>query len=317
VSATPSLSQSSDIPEALLASLTRSPEKQHLYRTDPYFRHGLRQAPVDFVLGVTFMVLKPDAVVGRRIDPTVKFLHENGFVTTGAATFTFSPLLTREVWRYQFNVATWERAEVVDVLLPSGESLLLTLHDERWEPGAVPAACRLTALKGPAERRRRGSDDLRSRLGSPATLLNFVHTADEPADVVRELALFDLSAGSRSLAHALARCPVKEGMLAAIVRRLHRQQPAHDLDAMRSWRRLARHADPDVARAVRRALDDEAHNGWRVLLELCRERRLSPPALWDVLAIATAQIDSDVPGLRPVIPAVPAAAWLSAEGTRG
>ncbi|MET9628333.1 hypothetical protein ABZX92_12795 [Lentzea sp. NPDC006480] len=281
----------SDVPGAVVAELTRSREKVAHYLVDPYFRAGLRRVDLSTVAGLTFVVLKPDAVAGRRLEPALEALRDNDFIVAGAWTFRFTPLLTREVWRYQFNIASWDRAAVVDLLLPSTDSLLLVLRDRTWTPGAQPAASRLSALKGSADPARRRPDDLRSRLNGPTTLFNFLHTADEPADVVRELGLLELATGLSILDSLTG-----EADPSALVARLHDEVPAHDLDRERSWTRLA--ARPDYAGIARR-------RAWRELLEV-------PPAagaLWDVLSVLTAEIDCNVPGLEPLVPTIGAAMW--------
>ncbi|GII88866.1 hypothetical protein Ssi03_68560 [Sphaerisporangium siamense] len=302
----------SDVPEEYCAALTRAAVKAELYRTDPYFRHGAFRTDVADALATTFVVAKPDAVAGRRVPPVLEFLDENGFAVVAAARFRFTPLLTREVWRYQFNIASWARAEVVDLLLPAGDSLLLTLRDTLPDTtrGPLPAACRLAALKGAADPRSRRGDTLRTRLGGPTTLFNFVHTADEPADVVRELALLELATGAPVIATARRKDPVPDAELSAAVRALHDACPAHDLDARASLRRLAACPDEEVARLARRALDGDPSADWSALLDLFPGRTPPAPLLWDVLSVATSQIESNVPGLSPQIPTVAAHTWL-------
>ncbi|GII65318.1 hypothetical protein Skr01_54030 [Sphaerisporangium krabiense] len=310
----------SDVPEEYCAALTRAAVKAELYRTDPYFRHGAFRTDVGDALATTFVVAKPDAVAGRRIPPVLEFLDENGFAVVAAARFRFTPLLTREVWRYQFNIASWARAEVVDLLLPAGDSLLLILRDTlpatlpATKRGPLPAACRLAALKGAADPRSRRGDNLRTRLGGPTTLFNFVHTADEPADVVRELALLELATGAPLIATARRTGPVPDAELSAAVQALHDACPAHDLDARASLRRLAACPDERVARLARRALDGDPSAGWSALLDLFPGRTPPAPLLWDVLSVATGQIESNVPGLAPQIPTVAAHTWLDDPG---
>ncbi|MGQ0839459.1 hypothetical protein [Actinokineospora sp.] len=295
-----------DVSAEYLAELTRSPQKVEHYLLDPYVRHGARELTTDCVLRHTFVVLKPDAVVGRRLHIVVDLLGRNGFQIVGAHRFRFTPLLTREIWRYQFNIATRDRAEVVDLLLPAGDSVLLVVADERHRPGALPAACRLSGLKGSADPALRGPDDLRSVLNAPTTLFNFMHTADEPADVVRELALLQVATGHPVLG-MLDGAPSPD--VDTVVRELYAAAAAHDLDARSSWRRLGSAGDPAVRELARRAADGDPAADWSALLDLfpCRV----PPAdlVWDALSIATAAIASNVPGLRPIVPTAGPALW--------
>ena len=67
----------------------------------------------------------------------------------------------------------------------------------------MPATVRLSNLKGGPDAATRGAGSLRSALRSANRLFTFVHTADEPADIVRELAVFfDRDERRRLLAEA-------------------------------------------------------------------------------------------------------------------
>lgn len=181
-----------------LDSLTRDPRKAEAYRHDPYMREALASlAPAlgtDALHRHTFVVLKPDAVAGRRCAPVLGILRDLGWHPVAATTVRFDPLLVRELWRYQFNAASAQRIALVDPLLSSGPSLLVLLED-RGTDRELPASVRLTAAKGSAEPSAARSGDLRTRVGRVNGLLNFMHTADEPADVARELQLFSYQTG--------------------------------------------------------------------------------------------------------------------------
>ncbi|HEX5608559.1 MAG TPA: nucleoside-diphosphate kinase [Solirubrobacterales bacterium] len=306
----------SDVPEDVLQSLTRSGAKMAAYRVDPYFRHGVHRISVETVLSTTFLVLKPDAIAGRRVSKILDALAAADFEPVDAWAFTFTPSLIRELWWYQYNVASLARVELVDLLLPSSESLFLLLRDRRWDPGELPAACRLTALKGPADPRRRRPGDLRAILDAPTRQFNFFHTADEPADVVRELAALEMACGQEILGRpmhlsALARRPVEE-----IVARLYAGVDEHDLDCEASWRRLAACEDEQVSALARRALEGE-RGGWGPLLALFRDGGEAGEMLWDVLSIATAELPHNLPDPQPLIPTFgsDAAAWLATSGS--
>jgi hypothetical protein len=324
VAASPVRTQT-DLPEPLVSALTVSAAKAFAYCRDPYFRAGVqalaattaRAAPrrspaVAGLLSRALVLLKPDAVAGRRIGTALRVLTAAGFEIVGLAALRFTPILTRELWRYQFNIASRDRADVVDLLLPAADSLAVLLEDRRWRPGSVPASCRLGDVKGAADPRLRRPDDLRSRLAAPTTLFNFIHTADEPADVLREAALLDI-AGVPLLAAAVADPPagrLPDEDVDAAIGRLYDQLPAHDLDAAAAGRRL-------VARPRFHDLAAGATSGgpaWRAVLARCPAGRPAPDELWDLLAVATAQIESNVPGLTPLVPTVRSGDWRRAMG---
>jgi hypothetical protein len=314
-----------DVPEPLVTALTVSPAKAFAYSRDPYFRAGVqalaaataggapdRSPTVAGLLIRALVLLKPDAVAGRRVGPALRVLRAAGFEVVGLATLRFTPILTRELWRYQFNIASRDRADVVDLLLPAADSLAVLLEDRRWQPGSVPASCRLGDVKGAADPRARRPDDLRSQLAAPTTLFNFIHTTDEPADVLREAALLEI-AGVPLLTAAVADPPARrlpDQDVDAAIRLLYDQLPAHDLDAAAAGRRL-------VARPRFRGLAADATSGgpdWRAVLARCPDGRPAPDELWDLLAVATAQIESNVPGLTQLLPTIRSGDWRRAMG---
>jgi nucleoside diphosphate kinase len=298
-----------DVPRETLCSLTKSEEKRIAYSVDPYFRHGVRRMPVAAALTTTFVVLKPDAIAGRRAMTVVNELAGRGFSFIDASPFTFTPSLIRELWRYQYNVASWERIEIVDLMLPSSESLLLIVRDEQWEPGGLPAACRLAALKGPADPAKRKPTDLRSALNSPTPQFNFVHTADEPADVVRELAAMEVAFGWRTLG-ADTDDVLEQDAVKNLVERLYGRLPAHDLDRNASWRRIAASGSTAASSFALQALNGEEVD-CTALFSMLADRKPPAQLLWDVLSIATAELPHSLPEPQPVIPTygADASAW--------
>ncbi|MGW4193864.1 nucleoside-diphosphate kinase [Streptomyces sp. NPDC005004] len=293
-------------------SLSADPRKRAAYRVDPYAREGLDlfTSPSDraWLHTTTFVVLKPDAIVGRRGGLVLDILEEEGWRPFAARPLTFDPLLTREIWRYQFNAASRQRIAVVDHLLGSGPSLLVLLRDTR-RPEGLPASVRLTAAKGSADPQAAHARDLRTRFGRVNGLFNFVHTADEPADLVRELRLFCYRTGVDWLRAALnsalpstgEECPAR-----SLLAGLEAEAPAHDLDSAASLRRLAARSD-----AWGRLARDHTTSGTvRQWLSILAETALPPDSSrWDVLSVLTDWIDCNEPGVTPLLATVSATDW--------
>ncbi|MGW1981838.1 nucleoside-diphosphate kinase [Streptomyces collinus] len=293
-------------------SLTADPRKRAAYRLDPYAREGLDlfRSPGDraWLYTTTFVVIKPDAVVGRRGGLVLDILEEEGWLPIAARTFTFDPLLTREIWRYQFNAASRQRIAVVDHLLGTSPSLLVLLRDTRRLDG-LPATVRLTAAKGGADPQAAHARDLRTRFGRVNGLFNFIHTADEPADLVRELRIFCFRTGTDWLRAAITAtprstgegCPAR-GLLAG----LEADAPTHDLDSAQSLVRLT--VRPDVWGSLAREHGTrDAVQRWLSALDA---HDLPPgTARWDVLSVLTDWIDCNEPGVAPVLATVSATDW--------
>ncbi|MEO3777803.1 hypothetical protein ABGB16_13355 [Micromonospora sp. B11E3] len=304
----------------VLRSLTADDKKHRLYLVDPYLREGLLHFSTVGALSVAhdlaFVVLKPDAVAGRRCQLIVDTLRERGWLPVAATTARFDPLLTREVWRYQFNAASEQRIAVVDHLLGSGDSLLVLLTDHQ-RPDWLPASVRLTAQKGAADPTGAHRADLRQRFGRVNGLFNFIHTADDPADLVRQLQLFAFDAGWDWCAEALTKGAQTDPAVleraaervATLVADLEAQIPAHDLDLRASLERL-RHRDDEWGAHARR-FDSREHIGeW--LATLARVPLPPGAARWDLLTVLTCWIECNEPNVAAVIPTARPDEWLSA-----
>ncbi|MFF2773858.1 nucleoside-diphosphate kinase [Streptomyces sp. NPDC058052] len=314
---TASATPGSAVAATALDTLTADPAKREVYRYDTYLREGLRSFAG--VTGLhrshdfTFVVLKPDAVAGRRCELILGILRDEGWLPAAATTIRFDPLLTRELWRYQFNAASEQRIDVVDHLLGSGPALLVLLRDVRRPPG-MPASVRLTAAKGSADPEAARHADLRTRIGRVNGLLNFIHTADDPADVVRELQLFSYQAGWEWCREALAGDAPRAAERArsadpahALLDVVHAAIPAHDLDVDAALGRLSRSTGV-WAELARRAGTPEQIGEW--LAELRRGTALPDGAgRWDVVTVTTQWIDCNEHGVAPILPTSSAAAW--------
>ncbi|TQJ23679.1 nucleoside diphosphate kinase [Micromonospora sp. A202] len=295
----------SEIPPDVRHAATWSREKADLYAVDQYFREACWTFGdiVAEMQSVCLCMLKSEATVGRRLVPALHALEQAGFRPVDAIRFRHDRMTIREVWRYQFNIATRHRVEAMDVILPSTDTVALVLRDERWTSKAVPAAVRLNALKGPADPALRQPTHLRHQLGVVRGLFNFTHISDELADVMRELAVISdearrMQTRERILADHDARAEVLE-----IFADLEARHPAHDFDIERSWASLAVDEGPVAEAARRRARGDTP--SLDEMLALTRAVPIEAPRRWDLLTVVTHLLgDMNVPGVTPTVPNV-------------
>lgn len=304
-----------DIPAPTLAAVTRSPAKAALYGVDNYFREGCWTFAerLDDVLGVTLCVLKPEAAAGRRYRVAYQALTDNGFHPVDVLRFRHDRLTIRETWRYQFNFAARERIDAMDLVLPTIDSVLLVVRDSQWRPGRVPASVRLTALKGPSAPEQRRPEHLRRRLGAVNGLFNFMHTSDEPIDVIRELSILT---GPRR--RALVRDRIRAGYDAApeaesAFDELEAGTPAHDLDLEKSWERLTGSTAPAGELARIRAKGVEV--ALADVFAAARSAFADPADHWDLLSVITHTIEFNTPGIQRIFPNVMLSAWQEGEGS--
>lgn len=290
--------------------LTVSPRKRELYALDHYFREAWEDAQsiwgsqCQTLLATTAAILlKPENLVARRTVSTMSYLRSAGFSPVAFSEIRLSRHRARELWRFQFNSATLVRFEFIDLWSAGSPALFILLRDENLAAAtsgelAQPRAAteRLTALKGPALSTERLPTDLRSHLGQRNSLLNFVHTSDEPAEVVRDLGVLLSRAARRRMFRAVLRGQCVMEPLQARIGRLYRYAPLHDL-----------HFDQALAR-IRVAVSDAAHRSpakkrlavlrhewasvragvqfdWRQLFEQTRRAGVSV-AQWDFIVVA-------------------------------
>jgi hypothetical protein len=256
------------VEDLLRIAATADPDRLRIYPDDLYFRemaHRLSSVDATTIGRVlrrtAFLVFKPESVAGRRIEPALRFLADHGFAPLGARRIRLEPWTVRELWRYQLNSASLALVRALDLTVRAGPSVFVALYDTA--PGADDAATRLGLLKGSSDSDQPTEGLLRAALGRTITCLSFVHTADEAADMVRELGVLfawpahgDLLELMQRQVSAGGRAEVDE-----VTREVYAAVPAHplDLDAGVSALLAAADALPpdqaamarDIARAVR------------------------------------------------------------------
>jgi len=269
---------------------------------------------------LALLTFKCDGVAGRRMVRTLEFLDQHDFAVIAVAPIRLNRHSMRELWRYNWHVYPIDRLNLMSVMHAATESLLLLLRDRRYD-GVVPGATRLADLKGAADPAKRRPHELRAVLEPPNSVINFVHVADEPADVVRELAIFLDRPRRRAVLTSARENAEGDLMPAALdaVRQLEQRYRAHDFDLAAALRRVT--ADPSVPAAQRDRLVSAVSDGpamsWDELVAV-----LDPADphtnVWDFVCVATAVLPAKRESLTDLLPAVTAADWLAATaGTAG
>ncbi|WP_349368724.1 hypothetical protein [Salinarimonas sp.] len=220
-----------------LADPAVAPAERRVLREDLHFRAAWHDArtllgpgAADAVRDLALLCLKPDAVVGRRGARILAFLEEHGGTPVAAAPIRFERRATYELWRNDWVVYPVDRLAFCRFWYEAAEGLLLLVHMPAR--GAVSAARRLSAVKGSSLPRARRPTDLRTRLEPPNQVLNFVHVADHPGDVLRELSiLLDPPARRAALGEAAAqvRPEAARARVRAALEAVEARNPRHDL----------------------------------------------------------------------------------------
>jgi nucleoside diphosphate kinase len=178
-----------------LESLSVLDEKRHMFLMDADFREGcdhfhhLGGEALHDVHDLASVLFKPDAVLTGQAVRAADAIADQGFRPVAVRVLDVHSSTVRTLWRYQLRYASVDRVLAFDDFFRLGPSVFVLY---RADPHHVPASVRLSHLKGSTVAANRTADTLRSRLVSPNRLFSLLHTADEPADVIRELAvLFD------------------------------------------------------------------------------------------------------------------------------
>lgn len=298
--------------------LTDNPRKLDLYGTEPLFRRawatleGLgEERLVPALQDLAMLVLLPDALAARRAEPCLDYLSAHHFTPLLVHRFRFDRESFSDMWRYQINAATLDSLMLDELVCCKTDSVALVLRDVTPDT-ATTGAARLAALKGTSDPRRRTTGHLRTVLGCLNHVFVMVHCADDPLDIVRELAITTKT--DRELADCLRRSlavPEAGDTADRKVELLAVQDsvPAHEVDPDAALIRVrteienrARKLPHPGERAlrtldsalVRRELDWRAWSTDLALLGI-------DPTSWDVLLVATHHTRHDLPGAVQLI----------------
>ncbi|MFC3982889.1 hypothetical protein [Streptosporangium jomthongense] len=184
----------------------------------------------------------------------------------------------------------------------------------------VPATVRLSGLKGSATLSDQRPGTLRHRLGQPNRVLSFLHVADEPADLVRELGLFFEHPARVEVITAMTYTGPSEADRTVLDEAVWSDaRPARSLNAPEALERLraavrdSADEDRETAEAVLRqlaSLDAGERLAWRALRR--RPNRLGVKVdPWDLALVGTTYIRYDDPDAGKRITNPPPGAWDS------
>jgi len=305
--------------------LTRIPLKAERYGRETYFREGLEDAresgDLDTISRRSALVLvKPDGIIGGKAPIIIDYLRRQRFAIVAAELVTLGPLQWREMWRYQLTSATLDRLAINDLVLRGSALLLLLRHPGYLD---VPASVWLSGLKGPSDVARQSPGCLRRVLGQPNRVISFIHVADEPADVLRELAILADRATRRKMWSAFARSEATEADENLLNEVAHASaNSSRRLDARESLQRLEAAAGLAANRqggsakaesAVLAAIED-MHQGrkiaWRAFVQDLTAAHIDLEP-WDLAMLGAAFIVYDEPGHPKSMQAVDAGLWRS------
>lgn len=290
------------ITDALARHWTRDPQKLRELVRDTWFLEVAEQL-VDTTpdaaavgRGLATLLVKPDGIATGSARTVVDWLGETGFVIRDAVAVTMDPNGIRALWYHQWNIASGERRMLADLLCGLSPALLLVVGREPAGVGR-PCAVVLTERKGPTAPDRRRPEHLRGRLPGGSYLLNQVHTADEPADALRELGVYLTTRRRQVCLDRVAAGHDATGEAARIADDLDARYGGHTTDPGPAWAALADSRLPDESDAG-----------------LCgRLLRAADPVpghlTWPLIVAGAECLPMRTPGGSVVLATPPATAW--------
>ena len=306
-----------------LDELTLLPTKADAYARETWAREAWAEVaratdPLALVHHHALLVIKPEAMAARVAPRILDALAAQKFTPVAVGTVDFDRHLMRALWAFRLNIATVERLRLQELLQTSCRNVVLVLRDMSPQL-TLPASVRLTAFKGPAKLESRRPEHLRTGLGVQNRLLSYVHTTDEPADLLRELGVFFAPFELRQVVREMLAASDKLEQAREVVRAIELEVSPHDL-------RLETALAGITARAAEAAL--EADNGersaWHRLAQLCDsspaaegdptlwaqiESLMTALNRWDVVVTGAHLVQQDVPGVPTLVGDADAASW--------
>jgi hypothetical protein len=198
--------------------------KEEAFARDLFAREGWaalaselgEEEAYEFATKTALMWLRPDAFAAGAARRVLAAAVRAGFRPLAALPVRLEWCTVRALWAYMGRWATAERLMLMDALAMLGPGLLVLWADDAGGPAAV----RMTAVKGHNDPARCEEGTLRNIAGSPSRALTMLHTTDDPADVVRELAVL-CAWPERAGFVAEAATRLREGSLAVLGEALH------------------------------------------------------------------------------------------------
>ncbi|AYJ47350.1 nucleoside-diphosphate kinase [Rhodococcus sp. P1Y] len=180
------------------------PQKWEVIRGDIHIRELVDQfsrseLELDHSRKYTILAIKPCGVLARKASATLSWLLKQGFDVVAFDTARITAEKSRLLWHWQLHKATRYRLWVMDNILNSTETIILVLRHQ----SSTSASALLSENKGPADASRQRPGQLRHMLKPEAYLLNFVHTADDPIDMYRDLYILKGIEYATSMARAI------------------------------------------------------------------------------------------------------------------
>ncbi len=291
-----------DVPVTKLPDyLTEIEEKKFFYALEPNFRESFEDAQEVFgsnfeaySLATSAMIFKPDAIVDRKVEIALNHVMKKGFTPIAFSLFQYNKYIIREDWKYQYNIATRNRMRAVDYLLETAPSLFVVFkkNTEQFSNACVE----MTSLKGHSDPAYRTPEDLRYHLNGINSLLNYIHTCDEPADFYRGMGLYFKEYERKKILQDISQRNDRTQQLIDYLQKLYQQWPSVDLNfdrvinALKNSVQKLEAADAEKVLAICHNPLKISEEDWLFLYELLIRKNNGILNRWDTNIILTGTV---------------------------
>jgi nucleoside diphosphate kinase len=261
---------------------------------DAFYRRGVtwleRHRAADWLNRTALCVLKPEAFVTLAAGTLVTRMLKAGFKVVGWRSVEWDRTAMRTLWMHNLSTASSPMLDTFDYIGSLPPVLLVMLED--LHPAKEPASVRLNGRKGPRNPAERRPDDLRWGLPIEDGVLNFIHCAESPEAVLRQLAiLFDETERSALLDEVLRSQDRADTLFAAIeeTTRLHNPRDLR----LESCRGRLLQAAPQLADSLDLLREGHAAE-WQRFVSLADTVAASLD-VWDLIVVSAHALHSEAP----------------------
>ena len=180
-----------------LAHYTRFPDKLSIFNSSAPIADYARNVTALFEVGavghnsIGAVLLKPELYLGGASEMIQPYLERFGFRFVGGVRFSMTPEVARLLWQYEPFLIGADREAFLDLWAqgPAFVAIFESIDDQ-------DATLTITRLKGGSKARSQSPQSLRRLLQQDIPMLSFIHSCDEPLDLIREVGLILQTAGS-------------------------------------------------------------------------------------------------------------------------
>jgi nucleoside diphosphate kinase len=181
---------------SFVSKLAPDPRTRDFFHTDTNFLEaadriiaitGSEGAAQKWAWDHALFVVQPDTFARRHAGAVVDHIGKAGFDPVASRVIQMKELQLRELWWYQLNHLTTDFKDIFDLYMNIHPSLAVVARQDVGNTRRLPAAVRLTDVKGASNPANRHPDSLRAQFDILNVLLAYMHASDGPAEMLREL----------------------------------------------------------------------------------------------------------------------------------